>query len=194
MPGSKRRTVKRQVARRLRLASLLKHPTARRILDLGLDCGPSVSGARDHCDRLRDRAGFRFATGEEAVEGRIPWRRDWPRRIGWASSTAASVSDTVTRQEPPQFVIDWTGLELGTPRAADAAEGRAPGPARRRARRPPDDVFALGTLLAGWLPADRPSLPNAPRKPGPHSRPSSTSMRATDPAERPTAAEVVGAV
>jgi len=186
--------LKRQTARRLRLASLLTHTTARRILDLDLDSeAPYVA-----VEALAISSGigpwFQFATWEEAAEGALTLTLGLveAHRMGLVHGRLGE--ETVTRQESPPFVIDWTGLELGMPRAGPARGPLVPRPDGSRSEpTPPDDVLALGTLLAGWLPAES-SLPT----PESASEARTTLedvvawMRASDPAERPSAAQVAG--
>ena len=120
---------------------------------------------------------FRFATWDEAVEGALGLAQGLAEAHRMGLVHGALGEETVTRQESSPFVIDWTGLEVGTPRAAPARDRWPPGPRQRPGGEPtpPDDVVALGTLLAGWLPAEpSPALPTAPRKPGPRSKPSSS--------------------
>ena len=187
--------LKRPLARRLRLASLLTHATARRILDLDLDSEapflaveilaiPSGTGQR-----------FRFATWEEAVEGAYTLALGLveAHRMGLVHGRLGE--DTITRQESPPFVIDWTGLELGTPRTVPPRGPQAAWPeyGSHSEPAPPDDVLALGSLVAGWLPAESsPSISESALEARTTLEDVVAWMRATDPAERPSAAQVVG--
>ena len=185
--------LKPQIARRLRLASLLKHPTAQRTLDLGLDSDPPFLAVEITTTALGPR--FRFATWEAAVEGALALVSGLAEAHRMGLVHGRFGEETVTRQDSARFVIDWTGLELGTPRAAAARGPLGPRLEHRPrgAPTPPDDVLALGTLLAGWLPAETSPLT-------PEGAPEASTtlqavvewMRATEPADRPSAAEVVG--
>ena len=131
---SKRRHRKRQVARRLRLASLLMHPTARRILDLGLDSDPPFLAVEITTTALGPR--FRFVTWEAALEGALALVSGLAEAHRMGLVHGGLGEDTVSRQEPAQFVIDWTGLDVGTPLApgAAAARSRSRGPPRAGSR------------------------------------------------------------
>ncbi len=187
--------LKRHLARRLRVASLLTHITARRILDLDLDAEAPFLAIEVLASPTGIEPGLRFATWEEAAEGALSLTLGLveAHRMGLVHGRLGE--ETVTRQASPPFVIDWTGLDLGTPRAVPARGPLAPRPeyGARSEPTPPDDVLALGTLLAGWLPAgSSPQTTDSAFEVRTTLEDVVAWMRATDPAERPSAAQVVG--
>jgi serine/threonine protein kinase/class 3 adenylate cyclase len=183
---------KRPMARRLRLASLLAHPTARRILDLNLASEPrflvleSVATAP-----APGPFAFRFATWDDALEGALALVGGIAEahRMGLAHGRLGE--DTVTRQEPAQsqFVIDWTGLDVGMGMAPARVAGTP-----RREPSPADDILALGSLVAGWLPempAESPGTLASGASAGTTLEAVIEWMQSADPAERPAAVEVL---
>jgi serine/threonine protein kinase/class 3 adenylate cyclase len=93
--------------------------------------------------------------------------------------------------DPEELRIDWTGLDVGTPRngPAGSAELLAPERARGGDPSPADDVYALGTMLAHW-PRDGAGAGTASTRAAFEAL--LAAMRAADPADRPTAAEAAG--
>ena len=157
--------------------------------------GCSVSGRRDHRDHARERAAVPVRDlGGGRGGGALPWSRDWPRRTGWASSMAASVR----RRSPPRNRRNSSSTGRGSrwgrrgrPRRGDR---RRPRPEHRPGGEPtpPDDMLRPGDLArrlaAGRIFAPAPESASETRT---ALEAVVERMRATDPAERPTAGEVV---
>jgi serine/threonine protein kinase/class 3 adenylate cyclase len=178
---------RRPLARRLRLATLLTHPTARRILDLGLDSEPPFLALES---LVTVPGPFRFASWGDALEGTLALAGGLAEAHRMGLSHGRLGADTVSCQVPAQFVIDWTGLDLGSAPAALARPDRQP----RGEPTPADDMFDLGSLLAGWFPGPpATSRAEAASIAGLRSPLEAivNRMRAGDPAERPAAGEVI---
>jgi serine/threonine protein kinase/class 3 adenylate cyclase len=180
----------RERARRLRTAAMLAHPTAGRIITLGLDHVPP------------------FVVLEAIDEPTWSGQRSSREAIAAAGSLAAGLAEahrlglghgqiepgTVFLQGASRPKIDWTGL------AVDAAIDRAmplpflaPECRRGGGPTPAADVFALGTLLSRWVGGPDPGQPrrDVPESPGDLALDRLIqAMHADDPAERPPAREV----
>jgi serine/threonine protein kinase/class 3 adenylate cyclase len=175
------------LARRLRRAALLRHPGARRLLELRLRDDPpvvvlDVADSRPLEEALRDRLPL---PADEAVglTGELAEVLAAAHRLGLAHGGLRPAALRLTPAGRP--LVDFTGTE--------GAAGAVP-PEPSPAADPADDVRALGVILL-WLLTRRDASgadSGDATMPGGVSGPVGQVLRlllATDPAARPSAAE-----
>jgi serine/threonine protein kinase/class 3 adenylate cyclase len=195
-----------QRTRRLRLAALVTHPAARRVLDFGLDVQPFYVGLEwlDGSTLARELGGSLPLPVMQAVA----WGRGLAtalaagHRIGIAHGHIAPGILRCTKSRVPK--IDFSGLPTG-PDEYKELDALFRAPERSESSLPdfPGDVFGLGCLLC-WFVTGRPS-PSAGIPQGPDFRAALPtcdptlaerlewllrSMLAVEPSERPAAHEV----
>ena len=180
----------RERIKRLRLAGLLGHSTARRVIEL------QPEPPRPYVVLEGVGAHLRL-TGPLSREGAVA--AACPVAAGLAEAHRLGLvhgrlgPGAIAGQAPSALKIDWTGLDVDASAPAAPDPDFRPPEARRGSRpSPPGDVFALGLLLGWWIVgrfpsleagsmiADEPALDALVR-----------SMIADDPSERPRAHEVV---
>jgi serine/threonine protein kinase/class 3 adenylate cyclase len=181
------------LARQLRLAALLKHPAAVRVLELGLEHEPPYvvlewTGGKSLADDLAGRVPL-------PVEQVLDLARELAgglaaaHRLGLVHGRLSAA--TVRRTDAGALKTDYTSLETltaGAPHPPAEWDGLA-GTRESSlvlAPQPPTDIHNLGTLLH-WLLNGGSEIPN-PAAEG--LRRLIQEMRAPDPADRPLAGEV----
>ena len=142
---------------RLRLASQLTHPSAKRILELGLEQESSLRGAgmgrRNDARDSHERRAARVGAGDPRADS-CRWPACSRRRIAWVLLMAGLGLDQVFLTAEGQVKLDFSGASVGFPRdgmpsmAPGASENRA-GDASLAALRSAD-LYGLGVLIA-WL-------------------------------------------
>lgn len=178
-------------AKRLRLAAMLDHPTARRVVAVCLD---------------GDRP---FVVLEPSGADLWSCPSGWPAAVSAAVALAEGLAEGHTlglthgRLGPDALLtplagpiapkLDWSGLDAGRragqgtgPSDGPTAPILAPEPRDGGGPGPASDVFDLGGLLAGWLAAVPADLDPAPASVLAVLR----SVRADDPDDRPSAGQV----
>lgn len=203
------------LAARLRLAALLDHPTARAVLNLGLEESPPYLV----------RAAARNDPGIDALRARLPLREQ--ETVALAQRLADVLAEAhrlglvhgclgpahIGVNAPDQLQLDFTGLALdvASPLGSTTEVDEvwfAPEAHRGEPPRAPTDIFALGALIC-WL-LGEPAGPESNRDVADPDGQAATvhglgisartaqsqlgkligAMRAIDPADRPTARSV----
>ncbi len=160
-----------QLSKRLRTASLIEHPSARRILALSLEHNPpfvvleELSGP-SLVDQPRPTFDEAIALGAALAEALAAGHRLGLAHCGLSPSTIRARADGV-------WVLDWTGLD-GKP-DRDTAE----------------DVRALGFLIFGQLTGEQTSAPDWSHVQDRWIADLGRLMTAANPGSRPTASEIV---
>jgi serine/threonine protein kinase/class 3 adenylate cyclase len=173
-------------SKRLRVAAMLKHPTARRVVALGLDESPAFVALEPAAPAAEIWA--RYSRAEAAELAReLACGLSEAHRLGIAHGRLAA---GVVATPSSRFIkIDWSGCS-----AASANEEAldslsiAPELATHAVPEPAADIYALGSLLE----ARTASTPESSDVVGAAKAFDQlvASMRAADPADRPTASEV----
>ncbi len=172
------------LVKRLRLAALLEHTVALRVLELDLDHDPPYVVLEWASDRslADDLAGRVPLPTPDAVRlaRELAGALAAAHRLGLAHGRLGPAA--VRRMDSGSPKVDFTGLETHPEPAAEPDVAcRAPEARGGTASQAPADVYALGAILRGVL-ADQPEAADLRRL--------IDEMRAPDPADRPSAAEV----
>jgi eukaryotic-like serine/threonine-protein kinase len=180
-------------ARRLRLAAMLTHASARRVLDLHLvDASPFVvlEPARALSDESRSRSRpDAVSDARELAAGLAE-----AHRLGLAHGRLTR--GIVASPSSNRLKIDWTRLsnDRGSDGDGDQGDESPLQPSHQAAGDSPSpagDIYELGGLLVAWgTVASNAPAQSSPTAGGPLDS-IVRAMRAADPSERPTAREVV---
>lgn len=188
-PHPEDRDRREALERRLRTAALLRHPTARPILELGLDHDPpflvhGAAGERTLLDLAPGPGAASLDGPSLLLEGVAA-----AHRLGLAHGRLEPAAITI--DDRGRWLVDWTGLELGRGAehtgSADALESPGSG---RVGPCHAGDVYDLGGVLHWYATGRLLEEPGFGSIEDPGLAAVVRDMRAADPADRPTAREV----
>ncbi len=183
-----------ELAKRLKMTALLSDPSARRLLELGLEYDPPYVVMEGAEVRLCSEAS---PTRSEAVAAAAGLARGMAEAHRLGLTHGRLVQVTISGRGWAGLKLDWSGLHGDDggdvdPTAAGGLPVRAPS-TRGALPNPADDVYALGERLAGWLtcrPASTDGRPGGIPGGDPDLVGLIDTMRAADPVDRPSAREV----